>query len=194
MTLPQVFQFKITLQGITPSVWRRIQIVENCTFWDLHVAIQNAMGWQDSHLHEFHVIDLKTDEPLLLGIPDEWGEIERLAGWDYPVKTYLNIHTDWLYMYDFGDEWEHRIQFEGLFDKKPKQTYPLCMAGQQACPPEDVGGIHGYQIFLQAIEDPSHEEHESYLAWVGGHYDPHHFVPKHVKFEDPHTRFKEAFE
>ncbi len=86
-----VFQFKITLQGIKPTIWRRIQISAKCTFWDLHVALQDAMGWTDSHLHEFRVVNPTTSQKENVGIPDGHGEDVNpmLAGWEIKVKDYM---------------------------------------------------------------------------------------------------------
>ena len=190
----QVFQFKITLLGIKPTIWRRIQLVDNCTFWDLHVAIQDAMGWLGYHLHQFEVMDGDFAEPQLIGIPSEDDEIGTVAGWDFKVKPYLAINPTFMYEYDFGDSWEHQIAWEGTFDKQPKQKYPICLDGRRACPPEDVGGVCGFQNFLEAIGDPLHGEHEHYLEWVGGHYDAAIFHPSNVHFQNAKTCLKELME
>ena len=146
-----VLQFKITLQNITPLIWRRIQISNQCTFWGLHVAIQDAMGWTDSHLHEFKVINPATGkkEYIYIGIPDDEGEDVHpmLAGWEVKVEHYMRSEANqkMFYLYDFGDSWEHLIEFEGEHDKQIDK-YPVCLAGERACPPEDVGGIPGYEV------------------------------------------------
>jgi hypothetical protein len=79
------------------------------------------------------------------------------------------------YEYDFGDGWEHRILVEKILPLEPGRAYPVCIKGRRACPPEDVGGTWGYAAFLDAIGDPEHPEHDSYLEWIGGEFDPEAF-------------------
>src|SRR5690349_10210979 len=158
----QVFQFKISLLGIEPPIWRRIQISDLCTFWSLHVAIQDAMGWEDYHLHEFIVRDSVSSKELHMGIPDEEDEIydlEYLPGWEYKVKHYLEQNPFILYIYDFGDNWQHRIEFEGLHDKMAGEKYPRCIDGERHCPPEDVGSTSGYKEFFNSIKNKKHPNH-----------------------------------
>ena len=189
-------QFLIVLPNTDPLVWRRVQVPESYSFWDLHVAIQDAMGWKDYHLHEFVVAEPKTGRQKRIGIPDDEMPDERacLAGWKVPIARYLTCGADPVrYRYDFGDDWEHTLEFEDLLpdDGGP---YPRCVAGAGACPPEDVGGTHGYAEFLKVIRNPRHAEHKAMLQWVGGRVDPHAFTPDSVVFDDPRERFKTAFE
>ncbi|QWV98642.1 plasmid pRiA4b ORF-3 family protein [Geomonas nitrogeniifigens] len=115
--IKQVYQFKITLQGIKPPIWRRIQVPSTYTFYDLHVAIQDAMGWLDYHLHEFRV-QAKTGETLVFGIPSEDGSFmlandRILAGWRHKMSKYETIISrSFMYTYDYGDDWTHKIDFE----------------------------------------------------------------------------------
>ncbi len=164
-----VCQFLVVLPNTDPLVWRRLQVPDAYAFWDLHVAIQDAMGWKDYHLHEFVLIDSKTRRPIRIGIPDDEMPEERpcLAGWKVPMARFLTYGTDPVrYRYDFGDDWEHTLEFEELVpaDGGP---YPRCVGGAGACPPEDVGGTHGYAEFLRAIRDRRHPEHGAMLQWVG---------------------------
>jgi len=190
-----VFQFRITLQDIKPTIWRCIQIAKQCTFWDLHVAVQNAMGWTDSHLHEFRVFNPATGKKECIGIPDNNEDVHpTLAGWDVKVEHYMRSEANYeiRYLYDFGDDWEHLIAFEGEHDKQADK-YPVCLAGERACPPEDVGGIPGYENFITIIKNPRHKERKELLEWVGGKYDPEKFDPKKVKFDNPKIRWRKAF-
>ena len=97
-------------------------------------------------------------------------------------------------MYDFGDDWRHTLTYEGTWPAQPGRAYPACVAGARACPPEDVGGVHGFAEFLEAVANPKHPEHAECLTWVGGSYDPAAFEPEKVKFDDPQARFRRAFE
>ena len=193
----QVYQFKITLKGTKPPIWRRILVPETYTFWDLHVAIQDAMGWEDYHLHEFTLLSPKTGRKVKIGIPSDedvdygW---EVLAEWNQKIAHYFsseNSKAD--YVYDFGDGWEHSIKLEKILPRETGVAYPRCIGGKRACPPEDCGGIGGYAEFLEAIGDPANELHEDMLDWVGGSFDPDDFDPNDVEFEDPDSRFKLAF-
>ncbi|UCE73206.1 MAG: plasmid pRiA4b ORF-3 family protein [Methanomassiliicoccales archaeon] len=192
--LNQVYQFKITLRGIRPPIWRRIHVPETYTFWDLHVAIQDAMGWSDYHLHEFGIESPKNRIKMRIGIPDGDFDDEVLPGWKKQIADYFtqeNRTAD--YIYDFGDGWEHVIELEKIFPRKKNTNYPVCIKGKRVCPPEDCGGVWGYAELLEAIRDPKHEEHESMLEWVGEEFDPEHFDVKEVRFDDPDKRRKIAF-
>jgi len=188
---------ELDLQGVAPPVWRVIEVPAEASFWALHVAIQDAMGWLDYHLHAFEVAGPSGGLPLEIGIP--LGElavddVEPLAGWTTPVLRYLNPERSLCaYNYDFGDDWRHRIDLEAIAPRDPAATYPRCVGGERACPPEDVGGPWGFEAFLAAIADPAHEEHESFVAWSGGSYDPAAFDPHAVTFDDPGERWVGAF-
>ena len=192
----RVYQFKITLRGTRPPIWRRIQVPETYTFWDLHVAIQNAMGWLDYHLHEFEIVNSSTDIIEEIGIPDEDFELDRevLHGWKRKIADYFTMdNTKADYTYDFGDNWEHMIKLEKILPRDNDIKYPICIAGKRTCPPEDCGGFWGYGDFLKIIMNPNHEKHEEMLEWAGGEFAPEHFDIKEVHFDDPDKRWKIAF-
>ena len=188
-------QFLIVLPGTDPLVWRRILVPEAYSFWDLHVAIQDTMGWLDAHLHEFEIVDPRGHFERI-GIPLDDLDDDRpcSAGWDVPIAEVV-VHGmgPMRYRYDFGDDWEHTLEFEGL-EAADGGTYPRCVGGAGACPPEDVGGTRGYAGFLRIIQDPEHPEHAETLAWVGGKFDAHAFDPASVEFDDPRRRLRTAFE
>jgi hypothetical protein len=192
-----MLQFRIVLRETEPPIWRRIAVPADYSFWDLHIAIQDAMGWRDSHLHEFEVTDPSHGRSVLVGIPDEEFPDERptLRGWETPVAPYLgHPGAAAIYRYDFGDGWEHAISFEGPRPvPAPGSRRPLCLGGERACPPEDVGGVPGFQEFLEAIEDPEHDEHAAMRQWAGGSYDPRRFDADKVRFDDPAKRWRMAF-
>ena len=192
----QVYQFKITLIGVKPPVWRRIQVPETYTFWDLHVAIQDAMGWSDSHLHQFDVINSSTGMEVEIGIPEKefgWAR-EILPGWKQKISNYFSMENRLAdYVYDFGDDWEHKIQLEKILPREKNINYPVCIKGKKACPPEDCGGIYGYENLLEIINNPNHKEYEEMIEWLGGEFAPEHFDAEEVVFDDPDKRRKIAF-
>ena len=191
------YQFKVTLKGIEPEVWRRILVPASYSFWDLHVAIQDAMGWLDYHLHLFRIPHPDAGQTSHIGIPDDDpfdDEVECLPGWEVSLVEYFRKPGDRAdYEYDFGDGWEHEVVLEQLSTRVPKTKYPVCLDGARACPPEDCGGVPGYEQMLEVLGDPTDEEHESILQWVGGSYDPAGFDAKKVRFDDPKKRWRNAF-
>lgn len=193
----RVYQFKITLTHIQPPIWRRIQVPELYSFWDLHVAIQDVMGWFDYHLHEFEIIAPDTGVKDSIGIPHEDFDMEReiLPGWEQKIADYFSMENRVAYYdYDFGDGWEHTVKLEKIIPRDKTVEYPICIGGKRACPPEDVGGVGGYEYFLKIISDPDHEEYEEMIEWAGGSFDPEHFDIEEVSFDDPDERWKIAFE
>lgn len=192
-----VYQFKITLNEVSPPIWRRILVPQSYDFWALHVAIQDAMGWTDSHLHQFTIRRKHAREAVLIGRPDEDrydDEPETLPGWRLKVSDYFtDIGWSADYAYDFGDNWHHEVLLEGILLKDKTLKYPQCIDGERACPPEDCGGIDGYYRLLTILSDPEHEEHDAMVEWAGEDYDPHRFVPDEVKFDIPGIRWNYAF-
>ena len=192
-----VHHFQVTLQEVEPPIWREIQVPSNYSFWDLHVAIQDAMGWLDYHLHGFEILNPETGELQRIGIPDEefLDEHPTLAGWEIPISDYFSKENlTATYTYDFGDYWQHTVTLKDVEERSSGTVYPRCIAGARACPPEDVGGTWGYEEFLEAIQNPSHEEHETMLEWIGGQFDPEQFDPSDVQFDDPGERWRIAFQ
>ena len=197
-----VYQFRITLRHIAPPVWRQIQVPAGYSFWDLHVAIQDAMGWLDYHLHAFDIAPGSERRGKEIGIPsDESVEPEGvLPGWKVKLAdVFLQPGQTALYRYDFGDGWEHEILLEGILLGEPAVKYPRCTAGERACPPEDCGGVAGYEHLIEVIRDPKHREHKQMVDWLQGHakdytpYDPDAFNPERVGFDSPKKRWKQAF-
>ena len=192
----QILQFKISLIGSNPLIWRRIQVPDSYSFHDLHVAIQDAMGWEDHHLHQFIIYtgDKKLQQRTLIGIPDgSLGDDSALAELDTKVLDFLvkDEQSKIIYEYDFGDSWEHLIEFEGYFKKDPAvKEYPICIDGAMACPPEDSGGIYGYYDMIDAIKDKNHPQYQEYLEWLGYVFNPDKFNKAKVKFRNSKTSLK----
>lgn len=178
-TSRRLFQFKITLRGVAPAIWRRIQVFDD-TLDKFHEHLQAAMGWTNSHLHEFLIEGRRCGDPELLD-----DDIEPFSGVD-STRTLLSellpanrAPIAFEYHYDFGDTWRHDVQFEGSPAPQAGVTYPQCLDGERACPPEDVGGIGGYAEYLEAIGDPSHERHRELLDW-NGPFNPETFSPRYA--------------
>lgn len=194
-TTATVHQFKITLDHVKPAVWRRIQLPSDATFWDLHCAINDAMGWEDMHLHAFQIGDKRNS--IDIGIPMEddmpWNDTATLADWDVPIANHLDkpgAHCT--YLYDFGDDWSHKVVLEAIAPREAKAKCPRCLAGARACPPEDCGGVHGYARLCDALKNPSKtdEETEELLDWLGDDFDPEAFDAGKVKFGSAARRLK----
>jgi len=168
------FQLKIVLKGISPPIWRRILVSSDMTFLELHDMIQFVFGWMDYHLFIFecgsfsfvNYLDWEEDA-------DKFQSAEESVLGDV-IPKYFPKGSKFLYRYDIGDGWEHEILVEEISGDSNVKT-PVCLDGSRACPPEDVGGTWGYQHLLEVLQDPSDEEYESYLSWVGGQYDPEDF-------------------
>jgi len=193
-----LYQFKVTLQDVKPAVWRRIQTPARYSFWDLHIAIQDAMGWNDTHLHEFRIPHPKTRQLESIGIPDDddfMPEKEVSHCRERSIADYFSTdNATARYVYDFGDDWNHDIVFEQTVTGGERLDHPICVDGKGACPPEDCGGPHGYAEFLRAIKKPGSPRGSELLAWVGGAFDPNRFSTNKITFDDPDARWHWAFD
>lgn len=186
-----VLRFRIQLLDIEPPIWRRLEVPETYTFWDLHVAIQDVMGWQDRHVHAFLVTGARKGR-LRLGVPDPYGMMEIAPGWKCKLSRHFRKPGDSQeYEYDFGDYWRHSVTLEAISLAEPKAHYPRCLEGERHCPPEDCGGVPGYGEFLEAIGDAQHPRHAAMLEWCGGAFDAAAFDAAAVVFRDPRRRLKE---
>jgi Plasmid pRiA4b ORF-3-like protein len=168
----QVYQIKVTLHGTHPLIWRRILVPGNTTLLKLHDILQIVMGWENAHLHMFKIKGSVYGDPIDEE-DDDLGTIDEAT-----VKLSHLIRREGQrlsYEYDFGDSWNHTLLVEKILPTQEGVRYPLCLKGKRACPPEDVGGVWGYQDFLEAIRNPDHGEHEEYLNWIGAEFDPEVF-------------------
>lgn len=165
-----VYQLKIALIGSKPPIWRRILIADTTPLPDFHTVLQIVMDWEDCHLHQYRVGN------TFYGVPEpdfDLGFVEMLDEAKYRLNQLLRHEKDSLvYEYDFGDSWEHKVTLEKILPFTEEAQLPRCIKAKGACPPEDVGGIWGYYEFLEAINDPTHPEHENYIDWIGGGFDP----------------------
>jgi hypothetical protein len=164
------YQLKVTLKGSKPPIWRRIQVTSDTTLVKLHRILQRVMGWEGYHLDQFVIGGFAYGDPGLLGELE--AEDARLVTLETIVR---GEQFKFLYEYDFGESWEHELRIEKTLPLEEGKRYPVCLTGKRACPPEDCGGIWGYASFLEAIQDPTHPEHEEMVAWVGREFDPDAF-------------------
>jgi len=169
-----IYQLLITLSDVRPAVWRRILVPSDTKLPKLHRIIQTAMGWQNSHLHAFTTGEATYAEsgPDFKDEIDHVDESKARLSDILPLSMYRRACT---YEYDPSDTWKHEILVERSVVAEEHLSYPLCTGGARACPPEDCGGVGGYETLLEALADDEHEEHEATLLRVGGSFDPEGF-------------------
>jgi hypothetical protein len=192
----QVARLKVTLKGIRPPIWRRLEVPTGFTFQQLNDVIQAAFGWTNSHLHEFRIgrrrIGMPSDDDspisqvsaLIRSIradlpPDILEAIsEPLPLEDEKTVTlaeaFGGAQTRLEYVYDFGDDWRHDVLVERLSDPEPGVVYPRCLTGRRSGPPEDCGGAWGYQAMLEVLADPAHERYDELRKWAP-YFEPEEF-------------------
>lgn len=161
-----VIQLHVELDGVEPKVWRRLLVPGDSQMSEVAETVLIAMGWENSHLHQFEVGDevygMNADD-----FPEE--EIDEATVTAIDV---LRGQRSFTFTYNFGDDWEHQITVEDISWTEPPMFCAVCLGGEQACPPEDSGGPGGYRRFLDALADPGHAEHQLYSDWMGGAFDP----------------------
>lgn len=170
----RIIELKVTLEHVDPAVTRALEVPADIRLDRLHETIQAAMGWQNSHLYQFCI-----GEPYQMGV-ERWVMPSFLdSPEDLPAdKATLEQaiakagEAGLTYLYDFGDDWEHRMEVGELRDAKPGDLYPRLTDVAGACPPEDVGGPPGFEMFKEAVADPKHPEHADLKEWYGGAFDP----------------------
>jgi hypothetical protein len=163
-----VARLKITLDDVKPLVLRRIEVPLNIRLDRLHLTIQAAVGWTNTHLYEIRARDVGW------GIPDpDWGGEPLDASKARLGDIIQDVGTKTLrYLYDFGDGWEHTIKIERLIDAIPGIAYPRLIEVAGRPPPEDIGGPLGYADLLAAIIDPNHECRAEFAEWIESEFDP----------------------
>ena len=166
-----VYQIKVTLRGIRPPIWRRVLVHSDITLDRLHEILQWAMGWHNSHLHQFvaHGVAYGTPDPDFDDIDVRDEKRMRLD------QAIVDPGAKIIYEYDFGDDWQHDVLLEKILPPDEDTDYPVCVKGRRACPPEDCGGPWGYAELLETLQDPTHPEYEDLLQWAGRKIDPDAF-------------------
>lgn len=167
MIINKIYQLKVGLVESKPLIWRKILVHDQTLLPEFHHILQTTMGWDNAHLHQF------SNRNIIYSPPDEYNELPYT---DYRKiklnKLLKHINDHIVYEYDFGDGWEHEIVLEEVLNKESPQIYPLCIDGKNACPPEDCGGIGGYQNLLTILSNPAHQEYDEWIEWLGGEFDP----------------------
>jgi len=191
----EVFQIKMVLEGSKPPIWRRVLIPANLRLPDLHGVVQLAMGWRDAHLYHF-MVGIRSEGLRFYGDPDpldidliQQAEGRFINDLNVPIDHLLVNRKDWIrYEYDFGDGWIHRLTLEDILVQPLKLArVPRCVAGRRACPPEDCGGVPGYEQALEILANTAHPEHQELLVWIGN------FDPKRFDLEAVNAELVESF-
>lgn len=168
MPFQKVLQVLIELDGVEPTVWRRVLIPETYFWSDLHPVLQAAMGWGMEHEHEFLLEEKNGHE----------AEAE-VVGESRIIDT-VKVDETFEYLYDPEDHWRHRVTIESIVPRNKLMEYPVCIGGENACPPEECGGAKGYADLLECLADPTAEDHANVMEWVGGFFDPTGFDANYV--------------
>ena len=168
-----IYQIKISIIAIKPTIWRRLLVDEKTQLEDLHRIIQTSMGWTNSHLHAF-IKNRKSYRKHYIN-DDLWDEIKGNVDYrgvklsDLLFKENQKVN----YEYDFGDSWMHQILLERKLTSYIK--HPICIDGKRKCPPENCGGISGYDRMIKVLQNPNDQEYYGYINWLGGKYNPEQF-------------------
>ena len=169
---PAAYQFKVSLAGISPPIWRRLLISNQVTLHKLHAAIQIVGGWWDYHLHMFEIAGTEY------GSPDPDGDLDLRFLNDTRHKLnslHLTPGMSFRYRYDFGDDWEHTVRLEDVLPPEQASSHPVCLDGERSFPPEDCGGPYGYRDLLKILSRPGHPQYTDMREWVGPYFDPKEF-------------------
>jgi hypothetical protein len=173
----KIFQIQIALKNFKPKIWRRILIPSDLLLTNFHKIIQTTMGWTNSHLHQFeknrifYSVKFEDDD-------DFWDDMNQVDYKKKKIRVSDLIKAEkekMIYEYDFGDGWEHEIVLEKILPIDKTIKYPVCINGKMACPPEDCGGVWGYENMLEVLKQPDHEEYEGFNEWLGEGFDPEDF-------------------
>jgi hypothetical protein len=166
----KVAVIRIELENIAPPIWRRVEVSLTTNLRALHEIIQAVMPWENYHLYDFRIGERVYGEPD----PEDivWGrKVYQAKGMRLGTLIDRGV-TEFLYTYDFGDDWRHRITIEGAVDAAPDTDYPRFVDGERTAPPEDVGGPPGFLDFVEAIAKRSHPQHKDMVRWYGGPFNP----------------------
>lgn len=202
--MTDIYHIRVTLRDTRPPIWRRVAVPADISLGQLHEVIQIAMGWTDSHLHQFILEDksLRRGPETIARLTDEgrWDEIFTasrgirtfvptndpfggdlaMEGEDENAATLAELlpqrkgksKAKLIYEYDFGDSWQHTVEVQKVTEPESGVEYPVCLTGRRACPPEDCGGVFGYEHLLEVAADPEHEDREEMEEWIDQEWEP----------------------
>jgi pRiA4b ORF-3-like protein len=169
-------QLRVWIDRIEPQIWRRLVVPSSFTLRDLHLVLQAAFGWTHAHLHEFEIGGLRFGDADIANAENGPEDARALDEMEVRLRDFTREPgTEFRYIYDMGDNWVHAVCLEKHVAIDPAPKMARCIDGARARPPEDVGGPSGYQNFLEAVLDPTHDEHKQIKRWAGGHFDPEWF-------------------
>jgi hypothetical protein len=176
--MQEFIQLKISLKKSNPLIWREFQVYRDTTFFELHHIIQITMGWQNYHMCEFNLDGYRIGA---IFEDDNYGSDSVLDSKTVKLSDVISNKGDIItYEYDFGDGWQHTIEVQDFLDADSNISYPICIDGQMACPPEDCGGIHGFYDYLEILKDKKHPEYKELKTWMPRGYDPTKFDKEKV--------------
>ena len=166
----KVVQLKIELCDIAPPVWRRVAVPADLPLRRVHDVIQAVFGWLDYHLHQFEVGDRVYGQTEIAG--EDFGPGRQYSDRNVTLGALVDRGFErFVYRYDFGDDWEHVVTVERVGGPDEGAEYPVLLAGARRAPPEDCGGAPGFEVFLEAMADEAHDEHEAMMDWYGDPFD-----------------------
>ena len=195
-----VYEFKVVLDEIMPSIWRLIQVPDDFTFWDLHVAIQDSMGWKDCHKHRFVLKDQFSIQNDYFGVPIDLGIVDddTKPDWLFKISDFISFDNPVIdYEYDFGNFWSHSVILFRIVDEKDEEKYPRCIDGARACPPEDCSIVGGYDHLVKVLKNPNHRDYKIIKNWLTREgydkYDPEKFDLNEIKFHDSKKKLNNMY-
>jgi Plasmid pRiA4b ORF-3-like protein len=165
-----LLQLKFTLTGVRPPIWRRLLVANQISLKRLHEIVQAVAGWENTHLHEFDIAEKRYGQPA----PREVVPVENEALFRLHSLP-LSRGTSFTYVYDFGDHWEVEVKVERVLPPDSRAPFAFVIEGARAFPPEDSGGVAGYEEFLEVLSDPSDPDYEEYREWAGEDFNPERF-------------------
>lgn len=176
------YQLYVELEWVQPKVWRRLLVPVTVDLPLLHATLLLGMGWHGGHLHEFVIGRARYG-------PTEMAELDHIMDEEgVTLRDALGTKKTFMYVYDFGDDWRHKVKLEKTLTLDAPVDTGKCIGGENACPPDDVGGPPGYEEFLVALADPKHPEHRETKKWIGGAFNPTAFnldeVNKRLSFTE----------
>jgi len=175
--MPNIITFRVDLIGTKPPIWRKIEVDDSMTFEELHLVIQDAMGWFNAHLYGFYFGRHMSIECNLEGVRNCGSNFDQsyLASKVKLSNFIKKIGYKFVYVYDFGDDWDMLLTVKAIVPKKRGQRRAFFVSGKKNAPPEDCGGVWGYYNLLEILKNKEHSDYEMWAEWIGGDFDPEYF-------------------